>query len=787
MAASKRPPAHASWLPRGGSGANLFAWVIVALAFVLRLYRLADRNIWWDEGWTIWLGRMDPVAIALRTAVDAHPPLHYWLMHYWGRLAGTDVFVGRLLSVFFGTLSLAVMYRLGAQAGGVRLGLLAAFLLALARFHVWWSQDIKNYTLAGFFGLAGAWFVLRLFQAHGRSTRPRWPLWVGYAASSLLAVYSHYLAWLLFLAHNVFAAIVLLARWRRAEHPWRGLASWAAAQVAIVGLFAPWLALHLNNATTWTAAPPVEPGFFLRLTGTLFALGVTRNLEAQSFAVAFLLGLAALGAGLALRRSPAARSRQAALLALLIVCLPPVVLYGLSFTPAAFFAPQLQPRYLLIFLPGFSLLLAMGLRALVWRWRPVGLTALVIAAALMAGSLSEYYRGRRLRDDYFTLANVINAFAEPGDGLLLHTDQEWPVLLYYLRNPLPWDGVLAGEALSPSMAAAMADKISARFRRVWLVTIPDALARDPQRLMAAELARRLAVQYDHTFGDKRLTLYAQAPELAQAVPAETFAVQHHHPEGFSPGLTLLGYDLPVDEPRAGDDVRLVTYWNAAQAVTVRVELRDPAGITRAAETAPVPPGERVRVQTDVQVPADAPAEQTLVVIVPGELPEALAQIEAEPVALPAPEAGEIANPVDYTLGAAVHLVGHTLPQSPLVPGQAYPLTLFWRSAGSIEQDYKVFVHLVGGEFNPDLGNPLWGQVDRFPLDGAVPMPAWEPGAVIADHYLLPVDPDAPPGEYRLVVGMYDALSGARLPVYAGAGVLAGDEILINMVEVAPAP
>ncbi len=97
------------------------------------------------------------------------------------------------------------------------------------------------------------------------------------------------------------------------------------------------------------------------------------------------------------------------------------------------------------------------------------------------------------------------------------------------------------------------------------------------------------------------------------------------------------------------------------------------------------------------------------------------------------------------------------------------------------------MHLVGGEFNPDLGNPLWGQVDRFPLDGAVPMPAWEPGTVIADHYLVPVDPDAPPGEYRLVVGMYDALSGARLPVYAQAGMLAGDEILINMVEVAPAP
>jgi hypothetical protein len=82
---------------------------------------------------------------------------------------------------------------------------------------------------------------------------------------------------------------------------------------------------------------------------------------------------------------------------------------------------------------------------------------------------------------------------------------------------------------------------------------------------------------------------------------------------------------------------------------------------------------------------------------------------------------------------------------------------------------------------------LWGQVDRLPLEGAVPMPAWVPGVVVEDGYLLPVDPDTPPGAYQVVVGLYDGLSGARLPVYDAAGQPLGDAITLQSVEVAPGP
>jgi hypothetical protein len=332
------------------------------------------------------------------------------------------------------------------------------------------------------------------------------------------------------------------------------------------------------------------------------------------------------------------------------------------------------------------------------------------------------------------------------------------------------------------MASAMADKLSTRFERVWLVTIPDALAKDPAHLMAAELARRLPVQLDQTFGDKRLTLFAQLPEPAQDVPAETFWPQYPRHTEVAPGLTLLGYDLPLEEAQGGEDVRLVTYWANATETTVQVALRDAHGGTSVVETEPVPVGKHVRVQTDLQMPPDAEGEHDLVVVAPGEDPAVLDSIEAEAVELEAPP-GEITQVVRFGLGQAIELAGYDLPPGPLVAGEAVPVTLFWRSTGPIEQDYKVFIHLLGNEFNPDLGNPLWGQVDRLPLEGAVPMPAWAPGVVIEDRYILPVDPDTPPGAYQLVVGMYDGLSGARLPVHDAAGQPLGDAITLQSVEV----
>ena len=60
------------------------------------------------------------------------------------------------------------------------------------------------------------------------------------------------------------------------------------------------------------------------------------------------------------------------------------------------------------------------------------------------------------------------------------------------------------------------------------------------------------------------------------------------------------------------------------------------------------------------------------------------------------------------------------------------------------------------------------------MNGEAPTTTWLPGEVIKDEYRLFVPPELPPGEYSLIVGMYIAETGQRLPLAGG-----GDHIVLS--------
>jgi hypothetical protein len=63
------------------------------------------------------------------------------------------------------------------------------------------------------------------------------------------------------------------------------------------------------------------------------------------------------------------------------------------------------------------------------------------------------------------------------------------------------------------------------------------------------------------------------------------------------------------------------------------------------------------------------------------------------------------------------------------------------------------------------GERVWGQHDGLPASGLKPTDSWMAGEVVADRHSFVLDPAAPPGKYRLVVGMYDPASQARLAAF----------------------
>jgi hypothetical protein len=62
---------------------------------------------------------------------------------------------------------------------------------------------------------------------------------------------------------------------------------------------------------------------------------------------------------------------------------------------------------------------------------------------------------------------------------------------------------------------------------------------------------------------------------------------------------------------------------------------------------------------------------------------------------------------------------------------------------------------------------LVAQHDSPPNGGYTPTSIWLPGKEVVDRHGLVLPSDLPPGDYRLIAGLYNPTTGERLPVDQG--------------------
>lgn len=132
--------------------------------------------------------------------------------------------------------------------------------------------------------------------------------------------------------------------------------------------------------------------------------------------------------------------------------------------------------------------------------------------------------------------------------------------------------------------------------------------------------------------------------------------------------------------------------------------------------------------------------------------------------------------LDVDFGDQIRLLGVTTGEDAVRPGDVLSLTLYWQTLGSMDQDYTVFVHLLGEH------ERVIAQRDAAPGLGARPTSRWVTGQVIADPYLLAL-PEAAyaPDQAMWEVGLYNAGTGQRLQMSEGS-----DNVRFGAVSVLPA-
>jgi len=126
----------------------------------------------------------------------------------------------------FGVIAVALVYRLGRRLGGrspILVAALAALLLATSRFHIWWSQEIRMYSLAAMWAVASALALMDFGSrqlGHPQSANRNLKSAISYALTVAAGMYSLYLFAFVVAAEAVWVAWTAWI-WRKTEH-WRG-------------------------------------------------------------------------------------------------------------------------------------------------------------------------------------------------------------------------------------------------------------------------------------------------------------------------------------------------------------------------------------------------------------------------------------------------------------------------------------------------------------------------------------------------------------------------------------
>ncbi len=190
---------------------------LVVLAAAIRIVTIDTQSLWADEALTAYEARL-PFGAMLNTVahVETTPPLYFLLIWVWGHVLGTGEIALRSISTLAGIALVPIGYLAARELVSRRAGLIAAALVAVNPFLIWYSQEARAYMLLA--ALVGVSFV-RFIRARREPSTRNLAWW---AFLSSLALMTHFFAgfavapealWLLWVSRTriVAAAVALVA------------------------------------------------------------------------------------------------------------------------------------------------------------------------------------------------------------------------------------------------------------------------------------------------------------------------------------------------------------------------------------------------------------------------------------------------------------------------------------------------------------------------------------------------------------------------------------------------
>ena len=456
-------------------------WAVLALlvvAAVLRLYRLGEESVWLDEALTWYRVTEQYTTVEILFVLpleDVHPPLYFLLMDLWTSVAGASESALRFPSVVFGVTSVGLLYLFGVKVFDRSTGAIAAALLAVSSFHLYYAQEARMYTLMTALTVVSFYFFVDIAdeESHGRLSV------LGYLVSTVLLAYTHLFGTFIVLAQNAYllsrvalsgGTVPVIGRVGTTATSLRG---WLRVLALLALMVAPWWValtarlptISAGGCTGITWIPEPTPAGAVSILKRYFYYCGTPETVSPIPAEAFLLVMVLAG-GLAVAGLFAAgdgRPGSGELLLLVWLLTPIVVPFVLSHVVA----PIMVARYTIGASLALFLLVGRGVQTL-RPYAPAAVRVALVGVLLLGlvAPLSGYYESDQKRQ-WRDAVESIESSGDRGDLVLVTKSHLVPTYQYYARRPP--DTVVGMERLATreTVSEAVGDRGSVWVVRSW--------------------------------------------------------------------------------------------------------------------------------------------------------------------------------------------------------------------------------------------------------------------------------------------------------------------------------
>jgi len=182
----------------------LIVFLVLVVALIFRFHSINEFDLWFDEmgsdmfshrylqGLNEVSGESVSSLMIKKMKNDPYSSLYYCLLYAYSSVFGDGKDL-RVFSVLFGMLSLILFYKLSRLFFSTVVSLYAILIMALNPFHLYYSQEVRPYSMACFVTL---WTIYIFFKALKRNTKMHW-LWFVFLGIVSLQLSYHFGALLL--------------------------------------------------------------------------------------------------------------------------------------------------------------------------------------------------------------------------------------------------------------------------------------------------------------------------------------------------------------------------------------------------------------------------------------------------------------------------------------------------------------------------------------------------------------------------------------------------------------